>query len=111
MAEQPPRARHRPDPSTEREERDAFILLLHITTVAEPVDMVELEDEQLGRDLAFPPDRLAPLVDALAAGGYVQRRSADRLVITAKGIEYIRSARNRRSVRRPPPPRGLLFRR
>jgi hypothetical protein len=95
VANQPDR-----DPTTERMEREAFILLLHAFTVSNGHLDIELSDLSLGRDLAFERPYLLLLLDHLAAGGFVRCRPEGTVLLTEQGAEYIRErAKLRRSVR------------
>jgi hypothetical protein len=95
------------DPTTERMEREAFVLLLHVDSVSSGDPTVEVSDLSLGRDLAFERSHLSLLLDHLAAGGFVRCVPNGGVSVTPRGVDYLREqARLRRSIRYAAAQRG-----
>jgi hypothetical protein len=88
------------DATAERQEREAFVVLLHLFNVSGGNPELEIAEARFSRDLALDGPVLSILVDHLVISGHVHRRVGGGLFITAKGAGYIeRAAGSRRSVR------------
>jgi hypothetical protein len=88
------------DPTAERQERDAFLVLFHLFNLSGSDPELEWAPDRLASDLAFERQYVSLLVDHLVMSGYVRSRAESGLHITPAGIEYVgAAARKRRSVR------------
>jgi hypothetical protein len=100
MPEEQSIVREHRDPTLERQERDAFLVLFHIFNVSAGDPDVELAADQVARDLAFEMRDASLLIDHLVMCGHVRCRIEGGLCITPFGKDYIdHEAGRRRSVR------------
>jgi hypothetical protein len=89
------------DPEAERAERAAFVVLLHAYTMVAALRGSILV-ERIAADLAYDPAELAPLLDLLVRGGYVEwDGEGRRIAVTPFGRRYLEGTSGRRRSIRP----------
>jgi hypothetical protein len=92
-----PRAR---DGARERQERDSFLLLLHLHNLSAGAPAVALFVGQVAHELGFGEQAARLLIHHLERGDYARSVGGSRVSITPRGAAYIeREAGRRRSVR------------
>jgi DNA-binding IclR family transcriptional regulator len=84
-------------------ERESYVVLLHLHTLADGEPGDSRSEERIARDLGFSPPQLERVLDALRMAGLLRRDSSGHgLSLTEPAIDYIEhGARRRRSVRLP----------
>jgi len=91
----------RRDRHEERDERDRFVVLLHIYTLAK-AGVEKIGADRITSDLGLPAARSARLIGALEFGEFVRHTRGVSISITRRGVEFIeRVAGRRRSLRMP----------
>ncbi|MEX2374553.1 MAG: hypothetical protein WD942_03080 [Dehalococcoidia bacterium] len=84
----------------ERRERDSYVFLRHVYTLAGGRPGASLSGDQVAAQLAFDTSEALGLINYLVAGGLLLRGDRGKIVLTARGTEYIEHlARRRNSVR------------
>ena len=89
------------DYRAERRERDSFVLLQHVYTLADGDPVVPVSGQRAAEHLCFRQDEAAELIDHLVHLGYLRQLSEVGLIaISPEGIDYIeRLAWRRHSAR------------
>lgn len=95
-----PNSRKR-DLEEEQRERNRFLLLQHVTTLAEADPAVALAGERLWRDLGFSHSEGLLLIHDLEQAGYlVERGAGPQVSLAPRALDYLeRRAGRRRSIR------------
>lgn len=107
MSKRFPRTSRRRDPAAERQERESFLLLLHVFNLTAGDEAAVLSEVALERDLASDAATVQRSIDHLSGCGYLSWRPDGGLAITRAGAEYVmRRAGERHSVRDAAPPPG-----
>src|SRR4051812_13408028 len=93
-------ANRRRDLVSERRERDAFVVLLHLWNLSRGPSSLGTVARGVAQDLAFDREAFAAALEILHSAGFVRYPFPDRLRLTALGAHYIQQAAgHRRSVR------------
>jgi len=94
-----PPARRR-DSDVERQQRESFLLLVHLFSVSGGDGSVPLSELDLARDLAFDHPTVLRSIEHLTTTGHLRWDADGELFITARGVEYVAAeAGNRQTVR------------
>jgi len=82
-------------------ERESYVVLVHLHTLAEGEPDAHWSEERIARDLGFSHPHLERVLSALLAAGLLRHEpTGDGLSLCERAINYIEhGARRRRSVR------------
>jgi hypothetical protein len=88
------------DRDGEIEDRDRYVILLHLYTLSQAGPVGQLGIERITSDLGLRETRCIELLRSLESGGYIASAVGDRVAVTTRGCEYIEKlAGRRRSLR------------
>jgi hypothetical protein len=91
------------DRDGEIEDRDRYVILLHLYTISQTGPVGHLGIERIASDLGLLEVRCIALLRSLESGGYIAHTFGDRVTVTTRGCEYIEKlAGRRRSLRMRP---------